>query len=141
MCSSDLAMQVCPPSSEPSLQIQPIAADGAQEQRRGTTQLTLQPHQAYPQDLITGFKLLLLPYAMMAKTASDVNLLVEEAQQAMRDPKSLPTDVLPQVIKFWPRQASMVLGAYQDALNTMSAVTTNVMLSSMKQMCSFYRRR
>jgi hypothetical protein len=103
--------------------------------------LTLQQHSSYPKAWITTSKLMLMPYAVLAKSYSDFNLCLEAANRSQRDPTVLKQELLPQMLSYWPRQASMCLGAYQDALNTMTSLATQSMITSSELVWSLFTRR
>lgn len=106
-----------------------------------TVPIKLQQHSAYPRSLMTLSKLILTPYAMAAKSWSDLNILLEETRDAASDPRQIKHELLPQLVTFWPRQASMCLGAYQDALNTMTALATTTVVHSSGMFLSLFTRR
>jgi hypothetical protein len=95
----------------------------------------------YPQVLIETTKLLLTPYAVIAKSCSDLNELVEETIQANGSVKDTAVNVLPKVLSWYPQQASMVLGAYRDAFDTMNVISRSNMSSALRFMASFISRR
>jgi hypothetical protein len=95
----------------------------------------------YPQVLIETSKLLLTPYAVIAKSCSDLNELVEETIQANGSVKDTAVNVLPKVLSWYPQQASMVLGAYRDAFDTMNVISRSNMSSALRFMASFISRR
>lgn len=103
--------------------------------------LRLQSHSTYPLPLITFSKLMLMPYAVMAKSLSDLNILVEETRQPASDPSQFSQEVLPQLLTYWPRQASMCLGAYKDAMDTMTSVAVSTVTTSSDLLLSWFNRR
>ncbi len=103
--------------------------------------LRLQSHSTYPLPLITFSKLMLMPYAVLAKSLSDLNILVEETRQPASDPSQFSQEVLPQLLTYWPRQASMCLGAYKDALDTMTSVAVSTVTTSSDLLLSWFNRR
>ncbi|MEB3317660.1 MAG: oleate hydratase [Cyanobacteriota bacterium] len=107
----------------------------------GVERLTLQTHSTYPRMLLTSCKLMLMPYAVLAKSWSDCNQCVEQVFPAKTPPLRLQQDVLSPLLTYWPRQASMCLGAYQDALNTMTSLATETMLNSSALLMSTFTRR
>jgi hypothetical protein len=107
----------------------------------GAKRLTLQNHSAYPKALIASLKLSLMPYAVLAKSCSDLNLCMEETRQATSESGRFERDVLPQLLTYWPRQASMCLGAYQDALNSLTSLASESVISSSELFWSFFNRR
>jgi hypothetical protein len=107
----------------------------------GVKRLTLQSHSAYSKTVIASLKLSLMPYAVLAKSWSDLNLCIEDALQASSEPGRFERDVLPQLITYWPRQASMCLGAYQAALNSLTSLTGESVIRSSKNLWSFFNRR
>ena len=107
----------------------------------GAKRLTLQNHSAYPKALIACLKLSLMPYAVLAKSCSDLNLCMEDTRQATSESGRFERDVLPQLLTYWPRQASMCLGAYQDALNSLTSVASESVISSSELFWSFFNRR
>ena len=109
--------------------------------RADHTPLTLQAHRAYPKPLITYLKLALTPYAMLAKSYSDLNIIAEEMHQIKSEPSRIESELLPQLLSYWPRQASMCLGAYQDTLNTMTSMATKSVISSSQMFWSLFNLR
>ena len=107
----------------------------------GVQQLTLQSHSAYSKTEIAALKLSLIPYAVLAKSWSDLNLCIEQTCQATSEPGRFQRDVLPQVLTYWPRQASMCLGAYQDALNSLTSLASESVISTSQSFWSFFSRR
>lgn len=103
--------------------------------------IKLKQHSTYPRSLMTVSKLMLTPYAIAAKSWSDLNILLDETREAASDPSQIKHELLPQLVTFWPRQASMCLGAYQDALNTMSALAATTVVHSSGMFLSLFTRR
>ena len=103
--------------------------------------LKLQSHSTYPLPLITFSKLMLMPYAVLAKSLSDLNILVEETRQPASDPSQFSQEVLPQLLAYWPRQASMCLGAYKDAMDTMTSVAVSTVTTSSDLLVAWFNRR
>jgi hypothetical protein len=107
----------------------------------GVEQLTLQRHSAYSKTEIASLKLSLIPYAVLAKSWSDLNLCMEQTCQATSEPGRFQRNVLPQLLTYWPRQASMCLGAYQDALNSLTSLASESVISTSQSFWSFFSRR
>lgn len=107
----------------------------------GAERLTLQSHSVYSKKEITSLKLSLIPYAVLAKSWSDLILCMEQTCQVTSEPDRFERDVLPQLLTYWPRQASMCLGAYQDALNSLTSLASESVISSSKSFWSFFSRR
>ena len=107
----------------------------------GDKPLSLQSHSSYPTSLITVSKLMLMPYAVVAKSLSDLNVLLEETCQAAADPKSFSQEVLPPLLTYWPQQASMCLGAYKDAVDTMTSLAVTSLTTSGKLFSSLFNHR
>lgn len=103
--------------------------------------LTLQSHNSYPLPLITFSKLLLMPYAVLAKSCSDLNILYEETREPVSGPAQFSQEVLPQLLTYWPRQTSMCLGAYKDAMDTMTSVAVSAVSTSSQLLLSWFNRR
>jgi uncharacterized protein with NAD-binding domain and iron-sulfur cluster len=107
----------------------------------GVEKLTLQGHRTYPKVFVASLKLTLMPYAVLAKSWSDLNVCIEETCQASADPERLRQEVLPQLLTYWPRQASMCLGAYQDALKSLTSLASESVIGSSELFWSFFNRR
>lgn len=103
--------------------------------------LSLQSYSSYPTSLITVSKLLLMPYAVWAKSLSDLNVLLEDTRQAAAEPKPFSQEVLPPLLNYWPQQASMCLGAYKEAVDTMTSLAVTSLITSSKLFGSLFNHR
>jgi len=103
--------------------------------------LTLQRHRSYPRAWMASSKLMLMPYAVLAKSCSDFNLCLQAASRSQRDPAVFKQELLPQMLGYWPRQAAMCLGATQDAMTTMTSLATQTMITSSELVWSLFSRR
>ncbi|MEB3260533.1 MAG: oleate hydratase [Cyanobacteriota bacterium] len=141
-CSQDVVMSTIEAAVESgiraALQLEPGPGRLAPA---GEKPLTLRQHQAYPKAWITSSKLLLMPYAVLAKSCSDFNLCLQAARRSQTDPSTLKQELLPQVASYWPRQASMCLGAYQEALLSVTSLATQSMIRSSELVWSLFSRR
>jgi len=143
-CSQDVVMSTVEAAVESgiraALQLEPGHGQLLSASAKGK-RLTLQQHRSYPKSWITASKLMLMPYAVLAKSYSDLNLCWETASRSHRDPTVLKQELLPQVLSYWPRQTSMCLGAYQDAWTTMTSLATQSMITSAELVWSLFTRR
>ena len=82
-----------------------------------------------------------MPYAVWAKSLSDLNVLLEDTRQAAAEPKPFSQEVLPPPLNYWPQQASMCLGAYKEAVDTMTSLAVTSLITSSKLFGSLFNHR
>jgi hypothetical protein len=147
-CSKNVVMATVEAAVESGLHAgQRLAGTAAYEHRSHYAnpdhQRSIKPlvPNTYPQALIATTKLLLTPYAVIAKSCSDLNELVEETFQANGSVKDTAVNVLPKVLSWYPQQASMALGAYRDAFDTMNEISRSNISNALRLMGSFFSRR
>lgn len=139
-CSQDVIMSTIEAAVESGIRAgMELAKDHPVPQ--GDQCLTLQSHSTYYKPLLASLKLMLMPTMVLVKSWSDLQHCVEETRQATSDPQRFEKDVLPLLLTYWPRQASMLLGATQDAVNTMTSVATESWLTSAQAFWSRFNRR
>ncbi len=143
-CSQDVVMSTVEAAVESgiraALQLEP-GLGLKPSHRHNEKQLRLQRHSSYPKAWITSSKLMLMPYAVLAKSCSDFNLCLQTVSRSQRDPTVLKQELLPQMLGYWPRQAAMCLGATQDAMTTMTSLATQSMIMSSELVWSIFSRR
>lgn len=103
--------------------------------------ITLKTHRPYPKALIATSKLFLTPYAVLAKSWSDFNGLLEETLQSENQPHQTMQEMLPKLLAFLPQQSSMVMEAYRDSWDTMNSVAIHTLSSSAARLGSLFNRR
>ncbi|MFM1798536.1 MAG: hypothetical protein RLZZ117_814 [Cyanobacteriota bacterium] len=141
-CSQDVVMSTVEAAVESGIRAAELLAGNSDSHPTASAMpLRLQRPDSFPQAWLTTSKLLLMPYAVLAKSCSDLNGCLQAVSRSHTDPASIQPDLVTQWLNYWPRQASMVLGAYQDAWNTMTSLTTQNMISSTELIRSFLIRR
>ena len=141
-CSQDVVMSTVEAAVESGIRAAMLLEGSAStHQPSNNTRLRLKSHSAYPKSWITTSKLLLVPYAVLAKSCSDFNLCLQAVSRSQPDRPIFQQEFMPQLLSYWPRQTAMVLGAYQDALTTMTSLTTQSIIRSSEFAWSLFSRR
>ncbi len=92
--------------------------------------ITLRSSDKYSEVLLSTIKLMLTPAAVAAKSWSDFNEVIEESFNKSNLSSSKPASAVSTLLSFYPKQASMVIGAYKDSFDTMSSIAVSTVLGT-----------